>query len=184
MYSTVSTLLKSSTLPLTAVPLTLHTPQPTGDFVCGSPRLSSSFHPPIRESISCGELSYEIPMIQSASKMEDYSPREIPYNDTAEDNEPDLDNNTMDTICGGLVEIRQQVAEEIMDGIRECTKQLWFMHDHLVEKLQKNIGEVIELLASTHTNNLMDYCNRFVLQSKLNMQDVGGEVCSMHMVHF
>ena len=184
MYSTASTLLTSSSLPLTAIPLTLHTPQPTGDFICGSPRLSSSFHPPIHESISCGELSYELPMIESASKMENYSPREITYNDAVENDEHDLDYDSMDTTCGGLMEIRQQVAEEIMEGIRECTKQVWFMHDHLVEKLQKNIGEVIETLASAHTNNLMDYCNRFVLQSKLNMQDVGGEVCSMHMVHF
>lgn len=143
--------------------LTLHTPQPSSTPLCGSPRLSGS-RETLRESLSCVEFSVEAPILMSPSKSDEFPRKSISPRESLE------------LRAEGMRGLRENLAAELVTGIRKCAHQLWTAHDRLTAGIRDCIGVIVESLADVNSRNLHNYFSRNVLVSKLDRADIKGEV--------
>ena len=53
--------------------------------------------------------------------------------------------------------LRENLASELVEGIRKCSHQLWTAHDRLTAGIRDCIGVIVEALAEVNSRNLNNY---------------------------
>ena len=85
--------------------------------------------------------------------------------------EPISPRESLELRIEGMRGLRENLASELVEGIRKCSHQLWTAHDRLTAGIRDCIG-----LAEVNSRNLHNYFSKNVIVSKMNRNDLEGEV--------
>ncbi len=90
--------------------------------------------------------------------------------------EPISPRESLELRIEGMRGLRENLASELVEGIRKCSHQLWTAHDRLTAGIRDCIGVIVEALAEVNSRNLHNYFSKNVIVSKMNRNDLEGEV--------
>ena len=134
---------------------------------CGSPRQQTSIRDSLTEISGPVEFHFEIPLVRSPAKNEDF-PVDIRRSLSADD--------WMESSVSDLKQIEISFAKLLAEGLSQCSQQLWEAHDRLTAVIRECVGVMVEQLHMVHERNLRDFYSRFILLNRLSVKDLSGEV--------